>query len=329
MWKGPKIDGVSQSLLNKFLECPYCFFLYAILRLHEPETERDNLVWGDIGHKGLEHLIPSLCLKTASRKMEQYQKERYPEAPSRFLPSIKKMISLYNKKLFRVGTWKTEQIIDRQITIKGIPFRIRGKKDGICYDYPRYQKVLAEHKFKGYIDPPSLAQEIQKDTQCNIYLYSEEDPVEWVIYDLIKIPDTQKYQPDKKHWENESEYIDRMYFGQCGNWKGFPIASNKDQWMHQEIYHIPYEEQQFNWERTIAPLLLRLNEWYEYVTSDNFDMNNPECYGPTFYIHPIRHFNARQTNRFKCGYHGLLTGQLSLEELEPVTSFYSELDENA
>ena len=52
-WKGPLEGGITQSLLTKFLECPYRFYLYAGLGLEQPGEPEPNLIWGDICHKGL------------------------------------------------------------------------------------------------------------------------------------------------------------------------------------------------------------------------------------------------------------------------------------
>jgi len=327
MWKGPLRDGITQSLLNRFLECPYSFYLYAILGLEDPITQSPlNLWWGDTFHKGLELYIPSKDFKSSAEGMLDYLHERYPEAPESFDYSTKKMLWVYKLNNFE-GDWVTEEIIDEYIDVGPHKIRIRGKKDGICRNHPQYGTVLAEHKAKGYIDPSKTREELHVDLQCALYLSTEED-CEWVFYDLIKIPEVQKYGPAKKHKESDKDYISRLFSGPCGSYKGqYPIFLNEHNWVHQGIHHFPLEAQEQMMDFTIKPLILRLIEWYDYVTQPDFDHEDPKYFSSIFYRHPVRHFNARMTPSYNCNYHSYLIGESDLSDLVPVDSYFSELEE--
>ena len=53
LWKGPVIDGITQSMIGKFIQCPYRFYLYAILGKVDNKPLPDNLIWGDVTIKVL------------------------------------------------------------------------------------------------------------------------------------------------------------------------------------------------------------------------------------------------------------------------------------
>jgi hypothetical protein len=332
MWKGPLKDGVTQSLLNRFLECPFSAYLYLILGIEDNSDEKTNLIYGDCGHKGLELLIPTRTdekptgdFKNACVGMLERLANLYPHAPSSFRFSLPKMLRLYSLKPFE-GDWVTEEVIDEVITVNNTQIRVRGKKDGICHNHPMYGSVLAEHKFKGYTDDEQLREEIKQDLQCNFYMRAT--GVEWVFYDLIKIPDTQKYGPTPQFAEATEDYIHRIYHGPVGSYNGqYPIYNNKHNWISQKPYYISTEEQEQYWAETISPNIKRLCMWYDWVTQTGFDHENPKFFNELFYKMPIRHFSGRKTEKFKCPYHGYLTGQMNLSDYDEVESYYSELEE--
>jgi hypothetical protein len=329
MWKGPYVDGITQSLLNEFLKCPYSFYIYTILGLKEPEQPQPNLIWGDCFHKGLELLIPESNLKVAVEGMVEYLHTNYPFAPNTFELSLKKMLRIYSTKPFK-GDWRTEEVIDTYMTLPQLPHkvRIRGKKDAITHNHPEFGSVLGEHKAKGYTDPEQTRDEIQQDLQCNLYMYTEASPCEWVFYDLIKIPDVQKYGPQPYISEPSEKYIERIYSGPMDTSYGgkYPIYKYKHLWINQGVYHIPLSSQEEYWDTVISPQIRRLAIWYDYVTDPNFDYQNPSHYNEFFYKMPVRHFDGRKTENFKCKYHSLLTNQSTIDDLVPVNSYFSELE---
>lgn len=331
MWKGPEIDGITQSLLGRFLECPYSFYLYAILGLEDQEAQEQsklNLVWGDVFHKGLELYIPQKNYEVAREGMIDYLYEQYPGSPESFQYSTALMLKLYRTKPFE-GDWVTEEVIDDYITIDGKRIRIRGKRDAITRNHPEYGSVLGEHKAKGFIDPAKLREEIEVDTQCNVYMLLEPE-CEWVFYDLIKIPEVQKYAPKRAHHETPEEYTRRIFVGDnVGSYGGhYPIYQNRGAWVHQGIYHISKEAQEEFLDLTLKPVILRMCEWFDYVTQSNFDHTDPKFFNEIFYRHPVRHFSARLTNNYKCNYHGYLTNQVELDSYIKNDSLFSELEED-
>ncbi len=331
MWKGPEVDGITQSIINTYLQDPYSAYLYLILELKEDVPLHPNLIWGDAYHKGLEYLIENRDYPFAVDRARKHLRDHYSGCPTSYQWSIPKMLRCYDTETHHYPQdsdvkWKTELLLDRKINIDGRSIRFRGKVDAITHNHPDYGKCLGEHKCKGYIDPELTGQELIQDLQCNIYMYLED--VEWVIYDLIKIPDVQKYGPKKSYDETSKQWINKLYSGPVGSYGGaYPIYLNQAHWVHQKPYFISRESQQDYWDFTVIPIIKQICRWYEHVTQSDFDHENPDHFNEFFYRKPIRHFDGRNTESFKCNYHSLLIGDTELSDLIPVQSHFAELEE--
>lgn len=329
-WAGPLKGGVTQSLLTKFLECPYRFYLYAGLGLKEPEDPEPNLIWGDIGHKGLELLIekPYERIEYTPEDWEEiyagideHAYRNWPEAPITFLPSIKQMLTLYDDSYKQqYGNFVTELKFNvEHTTPAGNTISLRGKVDG----YNEAHKVLVEHKCKGRIDIQQTMRETPTDLQVIVYSYVM--GTRTIIYDLIRIPDTQWSLPPKTQYQNPVQYIKSLYDKR--NWGDFPIFTKKHKWIQQVIVDLNDEHIEMCMAETINPLIDKLCIYWDYVSDPNFDYQNPAHYNHIFYKTPIRHFDPGRTQSYKCSYWNLLTDSIGMEDLVPVDSFYAELDE--
>lgn len=320
-WKGPYEGGITQSLIGKFLECPYRFYLYTILGLQEDSEPNDNLVWGDTFHKALELLIEKPYTKDnftekdwkeIDEAIENHLKTRYPLAPGSFRFSIKHMIRLYDDSYKEDATFKTEQIFS-------FPYKdvlLRGKVDGISLS----SEILVEHKCKGKLDLDNRA-EILQDLQVNMYCLAT--GAHKVIYDVIRIPDTQWSLPRKKVMEGWAPYMNRLYHTE--NYGDFPISRWKNRWLAQFNETIGSQDLKQYQQFTIDPLIEKVKRWWDHVTQPGFDPDNPSYYNDIFYKTPIRHFDPGKTERFKCSYWNYLTGAIGIDDLIPVEDYYAEL----
>lgn len=326
-WPGPIEGGVTQSLISRFLECPYRFYLYAGLGLDDPEEFEVNLAWGTIFHYGLEQLIA--YPKTVNQldedewldlfsKIKAFIAKEYPSAPSSFLYSICSMLKLYDDS-YKTEPYKTEQKFNVAYTTRrGLKCNLRGKVDGINQS----KTILVEHKCKGKIDIQQTRLETPLDLQALLYCYV--NGPRRIIYDLIRIPEAQWKLPDRRMNEKVSAYIERLFKTHTGD--DYPIRQKKHLWIQQCDLSIDNEEIDNLLNFTLNPLIERLWRWYEHVSQPGFDPDNPEFYNDVFYRTPIRHFDPGKTQKFKCSYHAYLTGEMTLSELVPVKSFYAELD---
>lgn len=336
-WKGPFEEGVSQSLLNKFLVCPYRFYLYAILGLEERQPLHENLVWGDTFHKGLELLIELHHPPTPDdweRIDEAIDRhlQQYVPFPQTFPYSIKHMLRLYEYEYKDEieSPLSTEVVFSFMYQYTSIytprPVILRGKKDGCCDNY------IIEHKCKGFTDQESSRQEIKYDLQVNMYglhtLYKnpQYDCVNY-IYDIIRIPDGKWTLPKRRLNQTLKNWVWSWYHeaqtSEC------PIANKRYLWLDQFVFTLTEKQINYYCRCTLNPILDRLILWWEVVSSPDFDFQNPNHYSPIFYQTPIRHFNPSNTENFKPEYFNFLTQQISLDDLTPVRSYFPELESGA
>lgn len=325
LWKGPLIDGITQSMMSKFVQCPYRFYLYAILGLKDNTPLNPNLIWGDVFHKGLELFIRTKNHNTAVVGMLEYLRTKYPEAPSTYEISTKNLLYRFTLDTYQ-GEWTTEQSFSIPIeTPTGRKILIRGKKDAIQTDHPDYGRILGEHKCKGYIDPTQTALEIRQDRQVNIYCYLHN--IEWINYDLILIPEAVKYKPPRAFNESPQVWMEKLFTGPCGSYGIFPINQNKHLWIHNATYHLPREVQEKYWIETVYPTIDRMCVWWDWVTQSGFDHENPKFYNEFFYKTPVRQFEASNTEKFQCEYYNHLIGEEDISDLADVGSLYQELED--
>lgn len=333
-WKGPVEGGITQSLINKFLVCPYQFYIYAGLGLKENKPDNDNLMWGDIFHKALELAIehPSLIkdmtiddLEEIGKKVKQHISDKWPKSPSTYFHTVMNMLKLYDDsyKLQMPGIVTELEFEEKYTTPKGLTCTLRGKRDG--WHLPT--KTLIEHKCKGRIDKESTTQEIPVDQQ--VCLYSMISGAENVIYDLILIPEAQYGFPQMRPGQTLKNYVDSWFSTHTGPPSStlWPINKKKHYWFAQIPIPITQENIDNYRKFTLDPLIDRIYRWWDHVTQPGFDPDNPDYYNDVFYKTPIRQFNAHATAGYKGEYHDFLTGELALEDLIPVESFYAELTE--
>lgn len=325
LWKGPLIDGITQSMMSKFVQCPYRFYLYAVLGLKDNTPLNPNLIWGDVFHKGLELLIRTKNHNTAVVGMIEYLKTKYPDAPSTYEVSTKNLLYRFTLDTY-TGEWTTEQSFSIPIeTPTGRKVLIRGKKDAIQTNHPDYGRILGEHKCKGYIDPTQTALEIRQDRQVNIYCYLHD--IEWINYDLILIPEAVKYKPPRSFNESPQVWMEKLFTGPCGSYGIFPINQNKHLWIHNATYPLPREVQEKYWIETVYPTIDRMCIWWDWVTQSGFDHENPKFYNEVFYKTPVRQFEASNTEKFQCEYYNHLIGEEDISDLADVGSLYQELED--
>jgi len=325
IWKGPEVDGVTQSILSKYAQCPFRFYLYAILGLQDNTELHPNLIWGDVFHKGLEHLIASKDLNASVVSMQDYLTTKYPQAPKSYAYTTKRLLWKFRLENYE-GEWETEIPFSIDVTLpSGRTVKVRGKKDALRTTDPKYGRILGEHKCKGYLDPAQTIRELRQDRQLNFYMYLHD--VEWVNYDLIRIPEAQRALPSRTYNQSIEDWVETLFIGPCGSYSGkFPINQNIHEWISNLTHHLPREEQETYWNFTIYPELEKLCKFWDHVNQPGFDHENPEFYNDIFYRSPVRQFNGSFTQNFECDYYSYLIGEQDLSDLAPIGSVFSELE---
>lgn len=334
-WKGPKDGGITQSLMVKFLEDPYCFVLYYGLGLEERTQPEPNMVWGNCFHKLLEHVLP--MGKRISELTEAEEKElleivrqehaNYPGADQLTIYSTLNMIDLYDDRYkLQYTSLETEKEFETPHYTGTNDVTLMGKIDGIGYCSDSHTAHLIEHKSKGRFDPIKFLGEIQTDLQLNVYLHalsrSNSIPVSGVIYDNILIPDSQWNIPPRKMHERIQSYAERLYHRE--NYGKFPVAKKSFAWVFQNFLPID----QFNipeyFDHTVNPIIDQICDLYEYVSRPSFDLYKPQ-WNKLFFRKPLRAFDPSKTDQFEKSFYNHLIGNTSLEELTPTDKLFKEL----
>lgn len=324
-WPGPVDGGITQSIINRYLDCPFRFYLYAVFGLEDPENINPNLMWGSICHRGLEEIVGSKILvanfddedkANLLSVIEDYTARDFPSAPASFPLSAYNMCLLYNDEYKLTDDFLAEVKFQVPYTTpKGNTVTLRGKVDGLG------KTKMAEHKCVGRFDPGQSRLETPFDLQLNLYMMVT--GVRECIYDKIKIPDTQTWGlPQKRTSEKVSHWVKRLYYD---HYQGeYPISRNRYLWLDQyPVFRTDEEIEQ--WQKyELNPHIDNICRYWDYVTSSSFDPNNPDCYNELFWIKPIRTFDASRTEKYKCNYYNFLNGQYTLEDLRPA-HFYAEL----
>lgn len=323
-WAGPLDGGITQSLINSYLDCPFRFYLYTVLGLVDPENINQNLIYGSIGHRGLEHILSTktpVAEFSPQEKdellevMQEYTKKNYPQAGSTFTYSAYQMCLLYDDTYKLEDNFKAEVKLDIPYTTpKGNKVTIRGKVDGLG------TTKIAEHKFVGRTDPMQSRLETPVDLQVNIYMYFTGTTE--CIYDKILIPDTQYRAPQKRQMERAQAYVKRIFFDHY--YDSFPVSRNRHIWLDQFRFYRQPEQLQTYIDYVVNPLIDNICEYWQIVSDPNFDPNNPAHYGPLFWIKPIRTFDASRTEKYKCNYYNFISGEYTIDNLVPA-QFYAEL----
>lgn len=365
-WDGPfeETGGITQSQMTRFCANPFTYYLYAVLGLEEPEALDNRLIWGDTLHKGLEHLIRGDMLESSIQTMKDYRIKNYPGAPRTYDATTSRMLKLYQEvalpNLQTYGTLETERHLKERLTLEWkIPLDMHLVRNfisqNICdpltftssnkqlyrlvdmvYDVWFRGKtdvtnipttMLCDHKGKGTLwsSPETVKKELGQDVQMNLYAKLLGGVETW-YYDLILIPEEAYRVPQLRQGENPEEYADRLFYTYRDIMNGFPIAKCWGKWINQVPYFQPKEANDRFFIQTIMPIVLRMINWWNLVTTDIFDPNNNYWYNHIFYKSPIRMFDAARTPKFKCDYHSILIDEQTFEYLKPVKSFYPELE---
>jgi hypothetical protein len=291
--------------------------LYAYCGLRENKPPHENLAWGDILHKGLEHLIRGDSLVVAVAAMREYQALHYT-VDETYQHSTAQMLKLYPLDRLRSFPVQTECSFEFPMKVRGIPVLYRGKVDMLSDDW------FGDHKAKGRIYPMETAEDLIHDLQMNLYAYVL--GLENWQYDLIQIPEQAYRLPEKRAGQSTMEYVD-WYFNKYSDvFHGFPIAKHIGQWIVTIPFYKPLESIHDYFNKVIVPMTLRLIRFWEYVCSPKFDPNNPECYNEHFYQMPARMFDPSRAEKFKPHFHDILIEKETYENLIPIRKFYPELE---
>lgn len=223
LWKGPEIDGITQSMLSNFLVCRERFRVKYVEGLRPHDQFNKGLEYGQLWHtceealaKEPEGVRATNCWQTPLKEYAQSLVKRYPlagEQIDQWYNVCKVQFPLY------VSWWSKHPDVQKrtplfQEQVFNIPYRLpsgrvvrlRGKFDAV--DLIGKDKTagiyLQENKTKGDINEQQLQRQLSFDLQTMLYLVALQEmlnqpdeayvadefqsPIRGVRYNVIRRP---------------------------------------------------------------------------------------------------------------------------------------------
>lgn len=239
LWKGPKEDGITFSMLSRYLVCKERFRVYALEGIRTAEQFNHKIEYGNMWHiceeafaKGvpwqgkLDKYYEEMC------KKYQYQQDQVDKWVSVCAIQFPRYVKYWadNEDVKNLVTLEQEKVFDIPYLLpSGRIVRLRGKRDRL--DILEGKKLyLQENKTKGDIDEFALGKQLSYDLQTNMYLtgvYQEKDEfqvgkdgkyIAGVRYNVIRRPlsggkgTIVQHKPSKKNPQGETkeEYYNRL-----------------------------------------------------------------------------------------------------------------------
>lgn len=176
LWKGPFVDGITNSMLTRFLGCRERFRLYAIEGLGPADGFNHRLEYGNMWHLCEETGVgwPEALAAYAKQLASTYQTQQAQIYDWYNVCKVQYPIWLqYQSKLAH----KDDKPVLREYVFK-VPYELpdgrvvylRGKWDGLTLRGKKKLLYLDEHKTKGDIKVEHLQRQLTFDLQTMLYL---------------------------------------------------------------------------------------------------------------------------------------------------------------
>lgn len=315
LWKGPDVDGITSSLLSRFLVCRERFRLLVIEGIKTKDVFNHKLEFGNMWHLCEER---SALAGDWQGKLMDYSRAlcmRYPhqqEEITKWYNVCKVQFPIY------LSYWSAHpDVKDRvpmlQEEVFSVPYdlpsgrkvRLRGKFDSVDL-IGKGESVgvwLQENKTKGHIIENQIRQQLTFDLQTCFYLIALkkllaaiEDKwqryagiVRGVRYNVVRRPlsggkgTIVRHKPTKKDPQGESE---SCFYGRV---RDIIAASPQDYFLRMRV-EVTAQDLDVFARQFLDPILEQLCDWWEWASTSN---NNPEgeC-SPIHWRHPYGVYNV-------------------------------------
>lgn len=274
-------DGISFSLLSRFLACRERYRLYAVEGLRETSSSKAQMDFGTYFHKCLE--LKAKHPNKTPDSIFKLVKHKLPELDM----TVAKIVFRNYYDYYHDDTFKyhdQEAKFDVPYTIPGGPkFRLRGRFDEIIMLEDR-TLMIQENKTKERINEEQLGLTIPFNLQTMFYAIAAsihyKKPVSAILYNVIRKP---KNEPLKSKKETLAQFAVRL---------DKEIRDNPRYYFIRWDYTIS-DAEMAKWKNyTFHPILLQLRQWWESIKHDPFspwlDVNgilNPHHYQRPFGVY--------------------------------------------
>lgn len=316
LWKGPEEDGITFSLLSKFMVCKERFRLLTVEGLQEKEDFNHKLFYGNLWHKCEENLAspvkynkPELDKKwlTDIGLLAADEGHKYPFHKDKiklWMDICRYQFPIYvdhyrnhpgvifGDKLF------SEKVFEEKITLpSGRVVKLKGKFDSVYLK--RNSLQIQENKTKGDIDTNHIMKQLRFDAQTMIYVTALDSyrtnenlpKVTEIIYNVVRRPlsggkhSIVRHKPTKSNPEGETQeqFLTRL---------SDLIYQNKDHFFTRFTVNLSQEDINKFKEQFLFPKLEELCQWWKWVkdskvTKKNIFENPIHCRTPYGIWNPL------------------------------------------
>jgi hypothetical protein len=281
LWKGPEVDGITNSLLSKFLVCRHRFYLRVVKGLKEDKGFSHYLEYGQLWHEAEEALAQGDDWKARMHKYCESLYEKYmgSEAQIAHWYSVcKTQFPIYVKHWKRHPNSRAKKYIFQEYEFNepyklpsGRIVRIRGKIDGGSEQ--RKGILIQENKTKGKIDDEGLQRTVDQNVQTMIYntaarilkkkegnpISASKLPLKGTMYNVIRRPLSDNYAIRQKKTESSEQFYKRL---------GKSIEAQPDRFFKRwDAYIYDRDIKKFATE-ILDPVLQQLCDWWDWIKAD-------------------------------------------------------------
>jgi len=327
-------QGITNSLLSRFIFCKERFRLYAIEGIRESKPFDKKIEYGSLFHEALEAHYDEEG-KDPKDAVLAYKKKLFSNHPTEKEDvAFWARVCLAQFKLY-VNNWRLEDSRREWLMLEEtfeIPYSLqvgkktetillRGKFDGVFRDKKTNAIYLQENKTKGFIDEMMIKQGISRDLQTMIYLTAlhtlfkrrQRKPPTGVQYNVVRRPLSEQYAIRRKKSETEKEFIVRI---------GEVIkAKPGNYFIRNQIPIKPAQLSRFK-KRTLNPYLRELVRWWRSIEKDPFDPWDSPYHGER----PCNLFDSFNVG-MRGDYFDLITAG-SKRGLEKISTVFPELEDD-
>jgi hypothetical protein len=254
-------DGVSQSLLAKFINCRERFRLYAVEGLR-PTDRKEAMEFGTIFHKALEYHAQKMTTSQINTKLMKWAKDN-PKVDKALCRIATAILPHY------IDEWKeekleyvaSEEIFDvPYIASNGKTVRLRGRRDEM---FVRNGLLwLQENKTKTNIDEDKIMACLPEDLQTMLYVYTagidyHPRKMGGVLYNVIRKPSLKQGAK-----ETESQFLKRI---------SDDCADRRDHYFKRYDVELTQNDIDSFMDQILDPHITALVEWWESVKHNPFD----------------------------------------------------------
>lgn len=284
VWKGPEADGITQSLLSRFLCCRERFRLLVVDGLRPAPQFNARIEYGSMWHICEEHISGDwqFALKTYCQKLMLEYVQQGAEV-EKWYQVCKAQFPIYLKYWAKHDDVKNRKVLLPETSFR-VPYELpsgrvvtlRGKWDSV--DLIGKGKTagiyLQENKTKGDINEQQLKTQLQFDLQVMVYLtalWEDEStvekkyPVKGVRYNVVRRPlsggvgSIRPHQATKtKAAETPAEYYARL--------SSIIQEQPETFFMRWRAEILPEDIERFK-QQFLTPILEQLWDWWEWITA--------------------------------------------------------------